>query len=353
MKKLLLRIHRIIALSAGVLIVAICVSGALLVYRDALAPIASPSLLVGASAEPVAYARILANARAQATAGERIEIRPHAEPARAALVALHGETIRFLYVNPRTGAIVGGGAGNEGLFEILFRFHRYLLAGDRGEYVVAFLASLLTVLGVSGLVMWWPRKWRSAWRIRPDSNRLAFNFDLHKALGSIIAPLLLVNALTGLIMIFSDASTALVNRLYSATPVAAPAPAANPDPASAPSLDELVAAANAAFPEGVVTQVMVRSPDQPVVVRKRTPAEDNPLGGNRIFLDARSGGVLAVIPLSSQPPGIRMYEWLYPLHTGILLGAPHRLALVIAGAATLLMMMSGLLVWQSRRRRRA
>ncbi len=350
MKKQLLRIHKFIALAAGALIVALCVSGALLVFRDTLAPVATPSLRVAASAEPVAFTRILATAQLQAASGETIEIRPHADPGRAALVALHGDAIRFMYVHPQTGASVVGATHNELLFETLFRFHRYFLVGDRGEYLVACLAGLLIVLAISGVVMWWPRKWHLAWRVRRDANRLAFNFDLHRAAGSLIAPFLLVNAITGLVLIFSNASTALVDRLFSAQAVAKPSSSPRTGPDNHPSLDNLVQSANAAFPSGVVTQVMVYGADRPIVVRKRTSAESNPLGGNRIYMDPRSGDVVAVVPRNQLTPGVRMYEWLYPLHTGILLGTPHRLLLVATGAGTLLMLVSGLLVWQARRR---
>lgn len=349
MKKLLLQIHRLLALTVGVLIVATCFSGAALVFRDALTPIVSPALRVSTNGEAFSYERVLATARKLASGGERVEIRPHADPSRATLLVLHGESARFWHLNPHTGAIVGELHGEGTLFETLFRFHRYFLADERGEILVATLAFLLIVLAGSGVWMWWPRRWAMAWRIRRGGDRLAFNYDLHKAAGSLIVLFLLVNATTGLVMIFSDASTAFVNRIFAGAPVSRPVPVAEERSQPPPLLDDMVAVANAAFQNGVVTQIMIRNEGRLVVVRKRTSAEHNPLGGNRVFIDGRSGVLLGVIPLERQPPGIRMYEWLYPLHTGMLFGAAHQLILMVVGVSTLLMLITGLIVWQARR----
>jgi len=46
-----------------------------------------------------------------------------------------------------------------------------------------------------------------------------------------------------------------------------------------------------------------------------------------------------------------MYEWLYPLHTGTLLGLPYRIALLIAGLAPLVSLVTGFILWRSKAKR--
>jgi uncharacterized iron-regulated membrane protein len=43
-----------------------------------------------------------------------------------------------------------------------------------------------------------------------------------------------------------------------------------------------------------------------------------------------------------------MFEWLYPLHTGKLVGTPYRMLLVLAGCVPLLSLVTGLIVWRSK-----
>ncbi|HSW84395.1 MAG TPA: PepSY domain-containing protein, partial [Usitatibacter sp.] len=51
-------------------------------------------------------------------------------------------------------------------------------------------------------------------------------------------------------------------------------------------------------------------------------------------------------------PGNAMFEWLYPLHTGKLVGTPYRVLLVLAGCVPLLSLVTGLIVWRSRAARK-
>lgn len=349
MKKTLHLVHKFIALGAGVFIVSICLAGALLAFRDSLAPIVTPALMVQA-VTPTAghYGRVLAAARSVAQANQSIEIRMHPRPDRAAFVALHGGAARTLYVNSYSGAIVADSAADWLPFDVLFRLHRTLLAGDAGEYLVATVGAALTIMCLTGLVLWWPRQWRQALRIRWEGNRMAVSFDLHKALGATVAVLLLFNALTGVVLIFSGASTRIVNFAAGTPAIEPPAMPACVAPEPPKDLDELVRTAGEAFPAGVVTQVMVGSNGRPLIVRKRTAAEHNPLGSNRIYVDPCRGTALKVVALEKLPPGSAMYEWLYSFHIGELFGSLHKLVLTFAGLAPSVLLVTGLIVWWTR-----
>ncbi len=348
-KKLLLQIHKTIALSAGVFIAIVCLSGSSLVFRDQLAPWFTPAMKIQPQASsPGEFQRVLAAAAARVPEAASIEIRPPARPDLAVDVALATPEARRLYVNPHTGAVVADSALQWLPFNSLFRLHRYFLTGDWGEYLVACIGTLLVVMAISGLILWWPRAWSQALRVRWSGNRMAVSFDLHKATGACFALFLLANALTGLVLIFSGVSTLLVNRAFSIADAVPPGIVRPAAASSVKPLDELVAAANRSFPAGTVTQVMVRSGDRPVVVRKRTAAENNPLGTNRIYVDPWSGEVVGMIVLETAPPGNRMYEWLYPFHIGALFGTLYKFLLAIAGLTPSILLVTGLIVWRTR-----
>ena len=351
-KKIFLLIHKYIALTVGVFIAIVCLSGASLVFRDDLAPWFTPALSIAPRAPTVGdYQRVLSAATALAPSAASVEIRVPSRRDRAVDVVLDTPDARRLYINPNTGAVVADSASQWLPFDTFFKIHRYFLAGAKGEYLVAAIATLLVVMATTGLILWWPRAWKQALRIRWSGNRMAVSFDLHKVTGASFALFLLTNALTGLVLIFSGVSTSLVNRAFSIADVEPPS-IVRPAAGSMKPLDELMAAANRSFPAGTVTQVMVNGENLPVVVRKRTAAENNPLGTNRIYVDPRSGEVVGLIALKTAPPGNGMYEWLYPLHIGELFGTLHKIVLVFTGIAPTVLLITGLIVWWTRSRMR-
>ena len=352
-KKLLLLTHKTIALFVGGFIAIVCLSGASLVFRDVLAPWFTPAMMIEPQASsPGEYQRILSAVKARVPGAASVEIRPPSRRDRAVNVVLDTPDARRLYINPNTGAVVADSAAQWLPFDAFFKLHRHFLAGPTGEYFVAAIGTMLVVMAATGLILWWPRAWQQALRIRWTGNRMAVSFDLHKATGTCFALFLLTNALTGLVLIFSGVSTTLVNRAFSVANAMPPSNVRPSDAENKKPLDELVATANRAFPAGTVTQVMVRGDTLPVVVRKRTPAENNPLGTNRIYVDPWSGEVVGMIAFATAPPGNKMYEWLYPLHIGELFETPHKLVLVFTGLAPAVLLTTGLIVWWTRSRMR-
>lgn len=350
----LVRIHRYIALGLGLLVVALGLSGATLVFRDELGSVFTPAAKVsGAPVAPGEYARILAAVRGVDPAARSMDIAPAERTDRAAEVIIHGDRgERYLLVDPHDGAVVADGEREWLPFATLYEFHRRFLSGVPGEYAVGFAGCALAFLAVSGLVMWWPRKWKQAFRIRWDGNRLAVSYDLHKFAGAAFALILLMNAVIGIAMTFDEWSVALVNRVASRAVPSIPAASANAVD-SPRSLDDLVAAANDAFPGGWVSRVAIRPGNTAVMVRKRLPGDNDTHGMNRIWVDAGSGTVLRVSPVRDQAPGNAMFEWLYPLHTGKLVGLPYRLLLLVVGFVPAFSLVTGIILWRSRAARRA
>lgn len=350
----LVRIHRWVALVLGAFIVLLGLTGAGLVFRDELTPVFTPAVKVAAGpVAPGAYERILRAARlAEPRAGSLdIVMSPRADRA-AEVIVRRPASDRHLFVDPRDGRVVADSDREWLPFATLYQLHRRLLLGMPGEYAVGILGLALVFLAVSGIAMWWPRKAAYAFRVRWSGDRLAVSYDLHKAAGAAFAVVLVANAAIGFMMTFDEASVAFVNRVSgSNAPAPVPAASSNALGAGRP-LDEIVAAGERALPEGFVRRVSIREGHAPVVVRKRLPGDNETNGMNRIYVDAGSAKVLQARLQRDMPPGNAMFEWLFPLHTGTLVGAPYRFLLVVAGCVPLLSLVTGFIVWRSRAKRR-
>ena len=343
----LVRFHRYAALGAGVLVVLVTLAGASLVFRDALTAWFTPRVVIAPRvAPPGAYQRMLDQARSLEPAAASLEIVPSAQVDRAAEVILKGPRgERHLFLDPYDAAVVADSEREWLPFATLFRLHKTLLAGERGEYAVAVAGLTLTFLAATGLFLWWPRQWKRALRVRWDGNRLAVSYDLHKAAGALFALFLLFNALTGIVLVFDDSAARVVNFIARSPPtgrIEMPPIAGTVKP-----LDELVAAADRAFPGGRVSRIVVRE-GAAVMVRKRAERDNDTHGMNRILVNPVTGAVLRTVALDGLPPGNAMFEWIYPLHTGNLLGTPYKAVLALAGLVPLLSLVTGLIVWRSR-----
>ncbi len=346
----LVRWHRNVALTLGSLAALITLVGSTLVFRDELTAIVTPAVVVG-SASPASgvYQRTLEAARTLEPAARRFEIIPSPHPDRAWEVDIHsprGE--RDVYVDPHDGRVVADEAREALPFATLFRLHSRLLAGDAGKVFVALAGATLLFLAISGVVLWWPRSWKGALRIRLQGNRLAVSYDLHRCVGVTFAAILAVNAVIGVSMVYDVAASGLVNALAGSAD-RPPPPAVRPGLAR--PLDEIVAAAERAFPAGRVSRVLVQE-GLAVRVRSLAPGDQQTQGMNRVDVDPATAKVLRVSPLATLAPGSRMFEWLYPLHTGRLIGWPYRALLVLAGLAPILQLVTGIIVWRSRSARR-
>ena len=349
----LVRVHRWIALGLGALIVLMGLTGASLVFRKELTAAFTPSVRV--SPEPVPageYQRILAAVRRVEPDATSVDLVPPGRPERAFEVIIYRPgPDRYLFVDAHDGAVVADSDREWLPFAVFFQLHQRFMLGEAGAYAVGVTGIALVFMAVSGLVLWWPRRLKYAFRIRWNGDRLAVSFDLHRCLGAAFALLLVVNAVIGISMVFDKASPALVNRLTGRQAPQIPAASSNAL-ASGKPLDEIVAAAERAFPAGSVSRVAIRDGNAPVVVRKRLATNHETHGMNRIYVDAASATVLNVSPLTDLPPGNAMFEWLLPLHTGTLVGTPYRILLVFAGLVPLLSLVTGLIVWRSKARRK-
>ena len=343
----LARVHRYVAFGAGAFVALVALAGACLVFRDTLTAWITPAVAIAPRvAPPDAWERMLEASRAREPRAASFEIVRSARADRASeVIADTPDGPRHLFIDPNDGTVVADSETQWLPFATFFRIHKNLFAGDGGEYAVGAAGAALLFMAVSGLVLWWPRRWKQALRVRWDGNRLAVSYDLHKSAGALAALFLLTNAITGIVMVFEGVAPKVVNAIVGAELPAPIAPLASARPMK--PLDALVAAADRALPEGRVTRVVVRD-GAPVIVRKRTDRDHHGNGVNRIYLDPVSGNVLRAATLERLTPGYAMYDWVYALHTGGLLGTPYKLVLMLAGLVPVLSLVTGLIVWRSK-----
>ncbi len=113
----------------------------------------------------------------------------------------------LVYVNPYTAEVMGQ-VDHEDFIHFIDEGHRHLWMDPAiGRPIVGWATFLFFLITISGVVLWWPKKWnkrqtRQAFTINWKAKLKRVNYDLHNVLGFYSLTIALLMALTGLIMAF-------------------------------------------------------------------------------------------------------------------------------------------------------
>ncbi len=113
----------------------------------------------------------------------------------------------LVYVNPYTAEILAV-VDHEDFFHFMDEGHRRLwIEGKLGKQIVGWSTFIFFTLLISGLILWWPKKWtrrtrEQSFKIKWSAKFKRVNYDLHNVLGFYSLTIALVMCLTGLIMSF-------------------------------------------------------------------------------------------------------------------------------------------------------
>lgn len=272
---------------------------------------------------------------------------------------------RNAYANPYTGTVVEPATTRTHDFMHLMEdWHRWLaLGGDGrawGKGITGACNTAFLLLAVSGLILWWPKRW--SWQaLRPSiwftgAAGKARDWNWHNTIGFWTAPILIVLTVSGMVISYRWASDLVFQLRGSPVPQPGGGPAVvevpKPEPGTKPlGYEALFAAAKTQVPKFESISLRFGGPPPrgggqpqqtagPEGERKPAPvtAAIKPEGNWPLFftptwqLDPFTGAVLKQEGFADQTPGRRSRVWLRFLHTGEALGWPGQL---FAGAASL------------------
>src|SRR5690348_509827 len=188
LRKAIFQVHLWSGLILAIYVFVMCVSGTVLIYRRELAKVFSAEPLVVAGPGPRLSADELRQAAIHAYPGHNVnrifESRNPNRPVEIWLERGSKKTERLF--NPYTGADLGNSL-QLGFRVVLWLvdLHDNLLSGRTGHLVNGIGGACVTLMCLSGIVIWWPgiEKWRRSLTIDWKANFKSFNWSLHSALG--------------------------------------------------------------------------------------------------------------------------------------------------------------------------
>lgn len=332
-------LHLTVGVTAGLIILALSVTGACLAFEAQIVGWAEKDLRI-VTPQALGHARLgldrlLANAQEGNSAPKPSSVTLYAQPAASVLVSLGRQHV--VYLNPYTGETLGHGSRVRRLLKEIEDWHRWLGTSlehrAAGRTVTGAANFAFLGLAVSGFYLWWPRNW--SWRVlRPSLwfvgglRGKARDWNWHNTIGVWCAPVLIVLTVTGVIMSYQWASNLLYTLSGNQPPAAresgqalhemrdrrtADGPARPP----LPSLDSLLATIKQETPNWKTATLRLPPNSKELVV---SVTEENGAGPSfarlQLTFDSHTGEVVSRRPFGEQNLGSKLRTWARFLHTG-------------------------------------
>lgn len=347
--------HLWLGLALTIYVSLVGVSGAVLVWGEAIDRWQNPALLrVVPQEKRASLTQIVGVWKARYPSEPLRNLRlsdPHDPTAVWTAFAGRGASSRTVYLDPYRATILGERGENGGFIKWLSDLHFRLLLGDFGWKANGWGAIGTLLVLASGVWMWWPRTMRQL-RVRVAVKRgngaRRLWRDLHLASGFWSVAILTLVTATGAVFIWwqpvQDAVYKLTGTPQDATPKATAT-------GKARTPDELLSIAQKRFPEAQFSGVGLPTKAGEVFTLYVTfggPGQWGPFG--QVSLDPKSGQVLGVQDGRVYPLGKRIMAAIFPLHAGLWGGVLVKLLYTLAGVLPLVLSVSGALVWWNKRR---
>jgi uncharacterized iron-regulated membrane protein len=350
-------VHLWLGLALALPLAVLGVTGAVLTLEPALPELGRTTVHPG---QPKGANDILAAARPHAPPGMRTSrYVPAPEAGGPAIVQFlpaspgrgGGVTLR---VDPVTLAPVGEAEPAGGVIDWMRRLHTaFLVPNLGGRNLVGWMGVGLVLITVIGVKLWWPApgQARAAFTFSARARGVRFHRRLHGAVGIWVVIVLLVNAMTGTVLGFPQASRALLGLPQGGPP--RPAAATPGVPAPPPDLDRAMALARAAAPGRMVRMVLLpASAADPLRLFLAPPGPGGATVSMVVIATSDGTRLIAVQDPSGWSAAERAIRWMHDLHESAGLGPAWRILTFLAGAALPVFAVTGTAIWLLKRRNR-
>lgn len=371
-------LHLWLGLSSGLIVFIVSITGCIYAFQHELSDLTQPYRFVKAEAKPFlppsqlkAIAGKEAFGAGRDTGVNKITAIIYNKPDMAATATFmdkkHGYTL--IYINPYNGIVQKTKALEHDFFRFILDGHFQLWMPRKiGQPIVAVGVLIFVVLLITGLIMWWPKKWSKANRkksfsIKTDAGPKRVNYDLHNVLGFYAMFIALIIAITGLVYGFQWFSKSYYWTLtggkslpkfqkgVSDTLLAKTAMLISPE-------DKVWAQMQKEYPEqnGYMQIQFAHLPTDPVSVQY------NPDGGtyykrefryfDRYSLAEIKGGGIYSKKFAEASTGDKIYRMNYDIHVGAVLGLTGKFIAFFASLICASLPVTGFYIWWGRKKKK-
>ncbi|MCB5207535.1 PepSY-associated TM helix domain-containing protein [Methylovorus mays] len=383
-RKLFVRLHRYAGLMLVLFLTVAGLTGASLAFYHELDEWLNPDwmLVTPTASSPVPLAQ-LARKVSQAYPDHRIaRIEFQHSTDRALIVRMESKQTgdnaplpMQVFVNPYTNDILGArewgkmDISRRGLMPFLFKLHDTLhLPGKVGKWLLGGIAILWLLDCFVGFYLALPRhgllpspiqfmkKWAPAWKIKYQANATRVNFDVHRASGLWLWPVLAVVAFSSFYLNLNrEVFRPVMGMLMPFSPLPGDTLPKVKDGKISLDWDAAYQRGLALRPAGAddyrVANIsyLAKQNVYRLTFDERQPNAWLTFKREQVFFDANTGELKAQYGYAQGTTGDRLGILQYPLHTGQIFGLPGRILILFTGLLTALLAWTGVFIWFRKR----
>jgi uncharacterized iron-regulated membrane protein len=376
-------LHRWAGLLMTVFLILVGLTGSMLAFKTDLERLICPRIYAAPrpGVPPLDFATLAERAGARVPQGQVVTVGLE-EPDQALVVFEPREDpaagkpyeLGFvqMFVDPWTGEELGRrrpGDLSQGLINLMpfiWDLHLSLALGAWGAWVLGIVALVWTIdcfvgfyltLPVSSDAFW--RRWKPAWLVKWKAGAYRLNFDLHRAGGLWVWPMLFVFAWSSVMLNLPEVYGPVTRAAFDYQPPPEHDTATPPHP---PSLDFRAALSTGERLMAVQAAKHGFSVERPIMfyrmggvytylVKSSRDIRDK-LGLTKIEFDADTGALNSLELPVGERSGNTISAWLYALHMGDVFGLPYRIFVCVLGLVIAMLSVTGVYIWWKKRKAR-
>lgn len=348
LKNIFRQIHLWLSVPFGLIIVIICLSGALLIFERDFGHVGQ-ARVESDGKTPLPMDSILCSTQRYLSGSNRIVgVTTYPDSLHAYKVMLAKPAMAALWVDQYTGEVIGR-YERPAIFKLASAAHRRLFGKTKaegafgaktGKLIIGITSITLLVIILSGLIIWWPAKgeFRKKFKISTSKGRYKFWYDFHCVGGAVSALVIAICVLTGLNWSFGWYRKAFYGSFGTEV---------------AKSSSHKTPAENFKAWTTAYTRISAENPDKEI--RMYQNEADIVVGGNG---NQQATDTYGINPENGEISSITLYKdkresnhikgWIYSLHVGSWLGWLTRIIYLICVLIGAILPISGYYLWIKR-----
>lgn len=204
LKKIVGKIHLWLGLVSGLVVFIVALTGCIYCFQEEIQDAVQEYRFVSPEQRAYLPPTELRKKAVTALPGKHLHSLQYGGKDRAIVASFYqgGDYYYLVYLNPYTGKVLKVKDMDTDFFRVILNGHYYLwLPPVIGQPIVAISTLLFTLLLISGIILWWPKKYnrKQRFKIKWDARWRRKNYDMHTVLGFYSCLLGLLLALTGLV----------------------------------------------------------------------------------------------------------------------------------------------------------
>jgi len=358
-KRVIRLLHLWIGIALCVPMILIGLSGSALLVQREILWLSAPSVSAAGAARPLAEMVSAAQATMPDFRANWLELpRGSGRPAGVQFIVANRpqRTVEVL-VDPNSLKVLGSSEiiRRGPVMTFFTNIHEFLMMPSGiGLRAVGWVAVVMTFMGLSGLVLWWPRKgrWLQAFMVKRGARGLRLHLDLHHAVGIWGLLIFLLLSVSGIYLAFPQTVSGVARVAFprGATEVE-PLPPGFPN-AWPSDADAALAVAEAAMPDARAVGIKLpRSADDLMMVQMETKGLAPSIPPITVTFDTRNKKIYIDDP-RHYPSADRVLNVLYALHFSLGTGPVWTFVVFLSGLLPLFLAITGTTIWWKKRQAR-